>query len=179
MSSAITMVKKAASPLVQPRIYSRAQLVALVALRVLIGWHFLYEGLSKVLNPYWSSANYLLESKWIFSSLFTSIVANPSTLKVVDFLNEWGLIAIGFGLIAGGLTQIATIAGIVLLLLYYVSTPPLVGLTYSIPVEGSYLVVNKNLIELAALLVLALFPTGRFVGLDVFIYRKKARLLQV
>lgn len=176
MNSGTTIVNKTANPLVLPKIYSRAQLLALVALRILIGWHFLYEGLSKVLNPYWSSANYLLESKWIFSSLFTSIVANPTALKIADFLNEWGLIAIGFGLIAGGLTQIATIAGIVLLLLYYVSTPPLVGLTYSIPTEGSYLVVNKTLIEMAALLVLALFPTGRHVGLDVFIFRKKARL---
>ncbi len=179
MNSGTTIVKKADSPLVQARIYSRAQLLSLVALRVLIGWHFLYEGLSKVLNPYWSSANYLLESKWIFSSLFTSMVANPAALKIVDFLNEWGLMAIGFGLIAGCLTQIATMAGIVLLLLYYVSTPPLVGLTYSIPAEGSYLFVNKNLIEMAALLVLALFPTGTHVGLDVFIFRKKARLQQI
>lgn len=179
MSSASTMVKKAASPLVQPTIYSRAQLFALVVLRVLIGWHFLYEGLVKVLNPYWSSANYLLESKWIFSSLFTSIVANPTALKIVDFLNEWGLMAMGLGLIAGCLTQIATISGIVLLLLYYVSAPPLVGLTYSIPTEGSYLFVNRNLIEMAALLVLALFPTGTLVGLDVFIFRKKALLQQI
>ena len=28
------------------------QLYGLVTLRVLIGWHFLYEGISKVINPY-------------------------------------------------------------------------------------------------------------------------------
>ena len=39
------------------------QLYGLVTLRVLIGWHFLYEGISKVINPYWSSAAYLLDSK--------------------------------------------------------------------------------------------------------------------
>ena len=178
MNSEIKIAERASSLLVQPKIYSQAQLFALVALRVLIGWHFLYEGISKIANPYWSSANYLLESKWIFSSIFTSIVANPAALKIVDLLNEWGQIAIGVGLIAGSFTQVATIAGIVLLLLYYVSTPPLVGLTYSIPTEGSYLLVNKNLIEMAALIVLALFPTGRLVGLDIFIFRKKPRLQQ-
>jgi thiosulfate dehydrogenase [quinone] large subunit len=173
MATDTKTAERTTSLLAQPKTYSQAQLFSLVALRVLIGWHFLYEGLSKLMNPYWSSANYLLESKWIFSGLFTSIVANPAMLKIVDFLNEWGQIAIGFGLIAGCFTQVATIAGIVLLLLYYVSTPPLVGLTYSIPTEGSYLLVNKNLIEMAALIVLALFPTGAIVGLDVFIFRRK------
>ncbi|MGH7491497.1 MAG: DoxX subfamily [bacterium] len=168
------IAKSAVSRLGDSSPYSRAQLLSLVLLRVLIGWHFLYEGISKVANPYWSSANYLLESKGIFSDLFISIVANPAALKIVDFLNEWGLIAIGFGLIAGCFTQVATIAGIVLLLLYYLSTPPWVGLNYSFPTEGSYLIVNKNLIEIAALIVLAFFPTGTIIGLDVFILRKKA-----
>lgn len=178
MATETGIAKKAASHLVQSKPYSNVQLVSLVFLRILIGWHFLYEGISKVVNPYWSSANYLLESKWIFSGLFTSIVANPAALKIVDFLNEWGLIAIGLGLIAGCFTRMATIAGIMLLLLYYVSTPPLVGLTYTIPTEGSYLLVNKNLIEMAALIVLALFPTGTLVGLDIFIFRGKTRLQQ-
>ncbi len=177
MATETKIAEKATRLLAQPKTYSQAQLLSLVALRVLIGWHFLYEGISKIMNPYWSSANYLLEAKWIFSGLFTSIVANPSALKIVDLLNEWGQVAIGFGLIAGCFTQIATIAGIVLLLLYYVSTPPLVGLTYSIPTEGSYLLVNKNLIEMAALIVLVLFPTGTIIGLDVFIFKRKANEL--
>ena len=153
-------------------VYTTPQLIALVLLRILIGWHFLYEGITKVMNPNWSSASYLLESKWIFSDFFLAIVANPTALRIVDLLNEWGLIAIGAGLIAGAFTQIATIAGILLLFLYYISTPPLVGLSYTIPAEGSYLIVNKNLIEMAALVVLALFPTGRIIGLDVFIFRR-------
>ena len=36
--------------------YAGSQLNGLVLLRVLIGWHFLYEGVSKLINPYWSSA---------------------------------------------------------------------------------------------------------------------------
>lgn len=152
--------------------YSAWQVTALVILRMMIGWHLLYEGISKLINPYWSSAGYLMESKWIFASWFQSIVANPTALKIVDFLNEWGLIAIGLGLIAGVLTQVATIAGIVLLLLYYFANPPFVGLTYSMPTEGSYLIINKTLIEAAALFVLAIFPTGRKIGFDSFLFKK-------
>ena len=155
--------------------YSNFQLTALVVLRMLIGWHLLYEGLTKVFNPYWTSAGYLSESKWIFSGIFTSIVANPTMLKVVDFLNEWGLILIGLALIAGLLTRIATIAGIVLLCLYYVANPPFLGYQYSMPTEGSYLIVNKTLIEAAALFVLAAFPTGQKIGLDIFLSNKNKK----
>jgi thiosulfate dehydrogenase [quinone] large subunit len=154
--------------------YSSFQLTALVILRMMIGWHLLYEGISKLINPYWSSAGYLMDSKWIFAGWFQSIVANPTALKIVDFLNEWGLIAIGLGLIAGVLTQVATNAGIVLLLLYYFANPPFVGLSYSMPTEGSYLIVNKTLIEAAALFVLAIFPTGKKIGFDAFFFKKGA-----
>jgi thiosulfate dehydrogenase [quinone] large subunit len=152
---------------VHPPRCTTAQLSALVILRVLIGWHFLYEGIAKILNPNWTSASFLLESKWIFAGVFHAMALNPFVLKAVDLMNMWGLTAIGLGLIAGCFTRAATVVGMLLLLLYYVCNPPLIGLTYSIPAEGSYLIVNKNLIELCALMVLFLFPTGS-IGLDRF-----------
>lgn len=153
--------------------YTTLQLTALVILRVVIGWHFLYEGMVKLLNPYWSSAGFLLETKGILKGLATSIVANPRALGLVDFLNKWGLVLIGLGLIAGCLTRAACISGMVLLLFYYVFHPPLIGYTYTTPAEGSYLIINKNLIELFALFVLAIFPTASIIGLDRFIFFKK------
>jgi thiosulfate dehydrogenase [quinone] large subunit len=159
----------------QPANYRGAQLTALVALRMLIGWHFLYEGISKIFNPKWSSVDYLMDSKGIFSGLFRSIVDNPTLLRTVDFLNEWGLVLIGLALIIGLFARYATIAGIVLLSLYYLTTPPFVGLQYSIPSEGSYLIVNKTLIELAALVVLLLFPTSCVVGLDWLLKKRIKR----
>jgi thiosulfate dehydrogenase [quinone] large subunit len=39
------------------------------------------------------------------------------------------------------------------------------------PTEGSYLIVNKILIELAALLVILAYPTGQVFGLDRFLVR--------
>ena len=152
------------------------QMAALVILRVLIGWHFLYEGISKLLNPYWTSAGYLLESKGLFSGLFSSLAANATLVKIVDLLNIWGLIAIGLGLMLGYLTRTASSAGILILLLYYLSNPPLIGVTYSAPAEGNYLLINKNLIEMAALAVLLLFPTGRWIGLDALISRRRKPL---
>ena len=150
-------------------------LTMLVILRVAIGWHFLYEGIAKLFIPNWSSMSYLVGSRWIFSDFFKWLASNPDLVAIVDFLNIWGLILIGLGLIFGCLTRIASIAGAALLLLYYLAYPPFVGLDFGVPSEGHYLVVDKILIELFALCVLALIPTGTFLGLDRFItqFRKK------
>ena len=151
--------------------YSSIQLSMLVVLRVLIGWHFLYEGFVKLLNPNWSSVGYLLDSEGFLSGFFETIASNPNALAVADFLNMWGLIAIGLGLMLGCLTRIAIISGITLLTFYYLSHPPFIGLKYAMPTEGSYLIVNKILIELFALVVLYLFPSNRQIGLDRFLFR--------
>jgi len=149
--------------------YSRLQLSSLVVLRVLIGWHFLYEGFSKLVNPDWSSVGFLLDSQGVFSELFVSLASNPSLLRLVDFLNIWGLIAVGLGLMLGVLERYAISGGIALLFLYYFSHPPMVGLKFSAPSEGSYLWVNKNLIEIFALWLLFMFPTSEIIGMDRFI----------
>lgn len=158
-----------------PSAYSGAQTVLLGALRILIGWHLLYEGLVKLWNPGWSAGAYLMDSRGALAPLFYGLAANPATLAVVDFLNVWGLILVGLGLIAGLLTRFALIGGIVLLSLYYLSHPALIGVNYAIPSEGSYLFVNKNLIEIAALAALLAFPTGRLLGLDGLIWKWRHR----
>lgn len=144
--------------------YTIGQTTFLVTLRTLIGWHFLYEGLAKLSNPDWSSVSYLLDSKGFMSGFFHWLTYDPVRLKAVDFLNEWGLVLIGVGLILGLFTRISLFAGIVMLTLYYLSHPPFPGIEFAVPAEGSYLIVNKVLIELAALLVLYVFPTN--IGLD-------------
>ena len=146
--------------------YSGSQLIGLVILRILIGWHFLYEGISKLVNPYWSSAAYLLDSKWIFSPLAERIVANPTLLEFTDSVNMWGLTIVGLSLLLGFMSRYGAIAGLVFILLYYIFAPPFIGLEYSKPGEGSYIIVNKNLIEACALYVLYLFPTSQLIGLD-------------
>lgn len=153
--------------------YSQLQRGALVALRMLIGWHFLYEGLAKMSNEYWTSAGYLAESEWWFQGIFLKMAANPTVLTAVDYLNIWGLTLIGIGLLFGLFTRVATVAGIALLALYYLATPPFVGLTYGMPSEGSYLVVNKVLIELGALVVLLAFRTERILGIDRLIQMRR------
>ena len=153
--------------------YSSGQLFSLVVLRMLIGWHFLYEGIVKLWNPGWSARGYLMDSEGLFAGLFDSMAANPTVLNIVDVLNVWGLILIGLGLLTGTLSRWAALGGMVLLGFYYLSHPPLIGTEYALPSEGSYLFVNKNLIELFALAVLFVFPTSKIFGLDRLIAKMR------
>jgi len=146
--------------------YSKVQLIFLVVLRVVIGWHFLYEGIVKVLNPEWSAYGFLMDSKWIFSDFFHWIAKTSAVLSFVNIINIWGLILIGIGLMLGLFTRASTVSGIVILTIYYLCAPPFVGLEYLFSTGGSYLIVDKNLIEIAVLLVLLVLPTGKIIGID-------------
>lgn len=146
--------------------YSRLQLTSLVALRMVIGWHLLYEGIAKILNPYWTSAGYLQASQGPFADWFLGLAADPTRLGVVDALNKWGLVLIGAALLLGFMSRFAAFFGVVILFLYYLANPPLLGLESAVPTEGSYIFVNKVMIEMVAMVVLLAFPTSHIIGLD-------------
>ena len=75
--------------------YSGIQLISLTFLRVLIGWHFLYEGLAKLLsNPSWSAESYLKGAVGPLAPVFQFLVSDKSLLFIVNNLNIWGLILI-------------------------------------------------------------------------------------
>ncbi|MDD4109582.1 MAG: DoxX family membrane protein, partial [Prolixibacteraceae bacterium] len=97
--------------------FSTLQLTFLLLLRFAIGWHILYEGIAKLLDPSWSSVEFLNESQWVLSGFSQWIISDPNVLSVVDFMNTWGLIAIGLGLIFGLFSRLASIAGAFLLLI--------------------------------------------------------------
>lgn len=139
----------------------------LVLLRILIGWHVLYEGIHKLLHPEWSALAFLDNAQWIFSGIADWIISNQGVLNIVDTMNTWGLILIGLGLVLGLFTRIASLAGCALLLLYYLFNPPFIGMVAMGSVEGNYLMVNKTLIEAVCLLYMAFTPLSRHFGLDM------------
>ena len=159
-----------------PRQPGAWQEAVLVLLRMAIGWHFLYEGLVKILTPGWTSAPFLAESRWLLSGAFHWIASHPAALRVVDLLNVWGLVLIGLALLVGAFSRFAAVSGVVLLGLYYVASPPLAGLPANGGAEGSYLIVNKNLVEILALCVVAAFPARGFFGLERALARLFPRL---
>jgi thiosulfate dehydrogenase [quinone] large subunit len=151
------------------------QQVALVVLRTLVGWHFLYEGLYKLIGPawsrageplaHWSSAGYLRGATGPLAGAFHALAGSP-LLPYVDRAMPVALLVVGLLLTLGLFTRAACVGALVLLALFYVSAIPTAGVPQA-GAEGAYLLVNKNLIEAAAVFVVLAFRSERVAGLDL------------
>jgi uncharacterized membrane protein YphA (DoxX/SURF4 family) len=96
----------------------------------------------------------------------------PATrLGWLDWATRWMVLISGACLLAGLFTRLACLSCISFLVVEYLSNPPFPWLPVSPKSEGNYLFVNKNVIELFALLVLLTLPTGRWLGLDAIVSR--------
>jgi thiosulfate dehydrogenase [quinone] large subunit len=150
------------------------QQVALVVLRTLIGWHFLYEGFFKLWRPAWtrdgtllgpwSSAGYLRAANGPLADAFHRM-AGSSWLPAIDHIVAIGLVLVGLSLVLGLFTQAGCVGALLLLATFYLAQVPTHGL-HEPGNEGAYLFVNKNLVEAAAVFVVLAFRTGRIAGLD-------------
>ncbi|QDT53744.1 DoxX [Caulifigura coniformis] len=77
----------------------------------------------------------------------------------------WSLLILGPLLLVGLCTRLAAVAGAAMLLSFYLVVPPWPGVPQPPGPEHSF-IVNKNLIEVIALLAIAFMPTGSWFGLD-------------
>ncbi|NND31787.1 MAG: DoxX family membrane protein [Saprospiraceae bacterium] len=141
----------------------KTQYNAIIILRLLIGWHFLYEGAIKLFNPNWTAKGYMLSAEGFAKPVFAWL-GTDSLIGTVDFLNILCLVLVGLTLLLGIWERLGALVGIGLLLLYYLAHPAFPGLDQA-GTEGSYFIVNKNLIEAAALYVIYLIPTASYFGL--------------
>lgn len=148
--------------------------------RTAIGWHFLYEGIAKLVAGNWSAAGYLSSSTGPFSGFYQWLGGSEAMMAVVDPINIAALLLIGLGLSLGIAIRFSAVSGIVLLLLYYFAHPPFGGSLLS-GSEGSLYIVNKNLIEALALLVV-LFLKDKGWGLyalSIFSKRRNGKNMEL
>ncbi len=131
--------------------------LAITLFRVAIGWHFLFEGISKLFIENWSAASFLNHSTGPFSGFYHWMASSDVILNVIDPLNVAALILIGIGLFLGLAIRVSSLSGILLLVLYYFAYPPFGGTLLS-GAEGNLYIVNRNLIEAVALAVLFFLP---------------------
>lgn len=98
-----------------------------------------------------------------------SVPAPWTTGRIIDVMTITVLIALGLMLIAGLGTRAAAVLGAGMVLSFYLVWPPWPGVPVDPGPEHAF-VVNKNLIEVIALLALATLPTGQWFGLDRLVY---------
>ena len=122
----------------------------LTVIRAAIGWHFLYEGISKLFMADWSAQAYLANATGFLSGFYHWMASSESLVQLIDVLNVYGLILMGLLLFLGLFVRLASAGGILLLLLYYFAYPPF-GISLFGSAEGNFYIINRNLIEAAVL----------------------------
>ena len=137
--------------------------LTLTIIRVAIGWHFLYEGFSKLFIEGWTAQSYLANATGFLAGFYHWMAASEILIGAVDFLNVYGLIVIGLVLFIGLFVRAASWAGILLLLLYYFAYPPWGTSLFGSP-EGHFFIVNRNFIEAFLLLW---FVVGKEMGYGI------------
>ena len=136
----------------------QSQKITLLLLRLATGWLMFYAGITKVLNPEWTAAGYLQGAKTL-PGLFQWF-ALPANIGWVNFVNEWGLTLLGISLILGVFVRLSSIAGVLLMALYYLPV-----LTFPIVGTHSY-IVDQHVIYALVLIFFAVIRAGRYYGLE-------------
>lgn len=148
--------------------------ILITIIRMTIGWHFLYEGLVKLMDPNWSAESFLTNTFGFTSGFYQWLAASPGRMQLVDWLNIYGLIGIGLCLFLGIIVRWSALAGITLLISYYFAYPPF-GISLLGNHDGSVFVVNKIFLE-AVMLVFIFFSKDKGYGIDsLFQYWKKGK----
>ena len=102
-------------------------------------------------------------------------VGEPLTsLRASDLLTIAGLTILGLCLMMGFLTRFSAIMGAIMLFMFYAAMPPWPNVPEAPGPEHSF-IVNKNFIEVIALLAIACLPTGRWFGVDGMFSRWRAK----
>jgi uncharacterized membrane protein YphA (DoxX/SURF4 family) len=140
-------------------------------LNLVVGWHLLYEGVVKMLTPGWTSAGYLVNASGPLAGLFQSLAETPALLQLCDVLNMAGLTLAGLCLLLGFLTRFAALAGAAMISLYYLANPPFAATGIGYASEGHYLLINKNLVEMVILVVVASVPSDWYYGIGKLLPR--------
>ncbi len=145
---------------------AKSKKIVLFLTRVAFGWFFIYAGLTKITNPDWTAQGYI-ESAKTFPEYYAWL-AQPHIISWVDLANQWGLLAIGIGLVLGLWMRWVALAGFALMLLYYFPT-----LEYPY-VDHGY-IIDSHIIYALLFLVLWLTKAGTYWGVEKPSKEKKKR----
>ncbi len=138
---------------------SQFEKISLLLVRLSLGWLFFYSGITKILNPEWTSLKYLQGAK-MFTGFFTWMT-QPSILSVIDIMNEWGQLLLGISLILGIAVRLSTTLGAVLMALYYSA------LSFPYPNPQSF-IVDTHIIYALVMIYLGAVRAGRVYGLETW-----------
>ena len=141
---------------------STAERTLVFLLRMAMAWIFLYAASQQVLDPGWSVTGFLTQTR-TFHGLF-SLFTGPDTAPVTTFLVEYGHLLIGLSLLTGLLVRVSSIAGIGLMLLYWMA-----HMNFPYISSTTNLLVDEHVVYGLVLGLLIARHAGHVWGLDAWV----------
>ena len=129
-----------------------------VALRILVGWTFLYAGTWQIWENY--SAAGFLNHVVTFHDFFATFAA-PAVLPFTNFLMKWGHLLIGLSLVSGLLVRVSGPFGILLMLTYHFA-----HMDWPFIENHLNLFVDFHLVYATVIVYLTAHNAGHVLGLD-------------
>jgi uncharacterized membrane protein YphA (DoxX/SURF4 family) len=128
--------------------------LSIFALRIAVGWYFLYMGIVSFLDPAWSILPDI-KNAHTFSQFYLGVA---QFAPYVSYLFKGLFVLIGVLLIIGMFVRVASFLGIVTVLFFYF---PLLHFPY---VGTSYYIVDDHIVIAIALVFLFASNAGKFLG---------------
>jgi thiosulfate dehydrogenase [quinone] large subunit len=131
-----------------------------IALRLSIGIVFLNAGISKLTEGGFDATGYLMGTagRSPLAELFTGMATTPWLMDLINVLVPYGQVAIGLGLIVGGLLRLAAFFGAFMMAMFYFANW-----------DMAHGFMNSDLVYLIVFLAVAAFGAGRILGVDAII----------
>ncbi len=139
---------------------------AIVFMRIGMGWILFQGGITKVLNPEWTAAGFLLHAipeGNPFMGMWASFAGSP----LIDGLNAWGLTLTGLGLMLGALVRWNAFWAAIMMIFYWMASLQ-GGLAQFLPLEHGW-VFDDHLVYAVLLFFLGAIGAGRIFGVDAYL----------
>jgi len=141
--------------------YADIILPFVLAMRLAMGWIFVWSGFDKLLGD-WTSAGFLVNStKGPLEAWFVDLGTNSAAVDVIDGLVIWGQILIGIALILGVATRFTLFWAGAMIFMFYIAQFP--------PAQNPFL--DEHIIYIGVFLLLGALGAGRILGLDALVER--------
>ncbi|WP_254537883.1 DoxX family protein [Halomarina litorea] len=134
-----------------------------LALRLTIGFAFLYSGVDKVLNGFAAGGylnNVAATNGNPLAGLFAWMGSTPWFVDIVNVAVPYGEVAIGLGIMVGLMTRLAAFFGASMMLLFYFGNW-----------DMAHGFINSDFMYMLVFLAVAAFGAGRILGLDTIVER--------
>jgi thiosulfate dehydrogenase [quinone] large subunit len=132
----------------------------LILLRVAVGWFFLYQGITAILDPQWSVLPFISNAH-TFPDFYMSM-SDSITASYISYLIKGLYVLIGACIVSGLFVRVGAFLGALIMLFFYF---PLLQFPYVRYADVTYYIVDYHLMMAILLIYLFAARAGEVFGL--------------